>query len=199
METIVLASNNSNKLKEFRNIITDVNILSLKDIGFKDEIEETGTTFLENSLLKAKTIHEYLKSNNLNYTVMSDDSGLCVNSLNGEPGLYSARYAGGHGNDTDNRKKLLDNLKDKADRSAYLICVVVKYYPNGSYIYAEGKTEGYILESEQGNTVFAYDCIFYSDELKKSFGEANEEEKNKVSHRGKAIRNLLSKEKHLLK
>ena len=110
---IVLASSNNNKLKEFREILNNKKVLSLKDIGFNEEIEETGKTFLENSLIKAKTVSNYLKERNLEYIVIADDSGLCVNALNGEPGVYSARYSGDHSNSQLNRKKLLDALENK--------------------------------------------------------------------------------------
>ena len=190
METIVLASNNSHKLKEFKEILNNYNVLALRDIEFYDDIEETGETFEENSIIKAKTIHEYLLEKGLNYIVIADDSGLCVDSLNGAPGVYSARYAGGHGNDADNRAKLLKELEGK-DRSAYFVCTIVVYYPNGEYKTFEGKTYGQITEEEIGKKDFGYDCIFLSDDLNKTFGEATEEEKNSVSHRGRAIVKML--------
>lgn len=199
MKRIVLASNNKHKIKEFKELFTDYEILSLDNIGFNNEIEENGLTFLDNSLIKAKTIHDFLKEKNIEACVIADDSGLCVNCLNGDPGIYSARYAGIHGNNILNRKKLLENLKEKEDRSAYFMCVIVKYYPDGSYIYGEGKTEGIILEEEIGDTSFGYDCIFFSNDLKKSFGQATDHEKNSVSHRARAVANLIQKEKSLLK
>jgi len=195
MRTIVLASNNKHKIEEFKQLFKNDMILSLNDIGFSEEIEENGKTFLDNALIKAKTIHDYLKSKNIEAVVMSDDSGLCVNSLNGEPGIYSARYSGIHGNDKLNRKKLLDNLSNKEDRNAYFLCVIVEYLIDGSYIYAEGKTAGVILEEEIGDDSFGYDCLFYSNELKKSFGEATSTEKNSVSHRARAIHNIKELEK----
>ena len=189
METIVLASNNKHKIKEFREILTDYEILSLADIGFEEDIEETGATFEENALIKAKTIQEYIKEKGLNYIVISDDSGLCVDSLGGMPGVYSARYAGEHGNNVKNRAKLQTELEGK-DRTAYFICTIVVYYPNGEYKAFEGRTYGKITKEEIGSKDFGYDCIFYSDELNKTFGEATEEEKNSVSHRGRAIEKL---------
>lgn len=197
MRTIVLASNNKHKIEEFKQLFKNDTILSLDDIGFTEEIEENGKTFLDNSLIKAKNIHEYLKKKNIEAVVMADDSGLCVNTLNGEPGIYSARYAGIHGNDKLNRKKLLDSLSNKEDRSAYFLCVIVEYLTNGNYIYAEGKTEGIILEKETGDDSFGYDCLFYSNELNKSFGEATSEEKNSVSHRARAIQNIKELEKNI--
>ena len=173
----------------------DTEILSLKDIGFNEEIEENGTTFLENSLIKAKTIHNYLKSKNIAASVIADDSGLCVDSLDGNPGIYSARYAGIHGDNQANRNKLLIDLTDKSNRNAHFTCCLVEYFPNGDYIHVEGNTYGCILDKETGDTSFCYDCLFYSNDLKKSFGEASEEEKNSVSHRGRAISKLIEEEK----
>lgn len=191
MERLVLASNNKNKIREFREIFKDREILSLNDIGYFDEIEETGETFLENALIKASSISKYLKSNNIFCDVIADDSGLCVESLNGEPGVYSARYAGEHGDDTKNRQKLLNELKDKENRKAYFVCNIVLYKPDDNYINVEGRTYGTIVDEERGSTTFGYDCLFLSDDLHKTFGEATSEEKNKVSHRARALEKLL--------
>lgn len=190
MNKVILASNNNHKLKEFKEILDGYNIITLKDINYYYEIEETGKTFEENALIKAKTIHEYLKKQNLEYIVVAEDSGLCVESLNGAPGVYSARYAGEHGNDQANRDKLRKELKNKC-REAYFICVIAVYYPNGTYKTFEGKTYGKIIDEELGNKDFGYDSIFYSDEINKTFGEATEKEKNSVSHRGRAIKEML--------
>lgn len=190
MKTIVLASNNKHKVKEFKEILKDYNIITLNDINYFDEIEETGETFEENAFIKAKTIYNYLKEKNLDYIVIADDSGLCVDSLGGMPGVYSARYSGIHGNDKANREKLQKELKEK-DRSAYFICKIIVYYANGEYKSFEGKTFGKITKEEYGSKDFGYDCIFYSNDLNKTFGEATEEEKNSVSHRGRAIREML--------
>ena len=189
MATIVLASNNQHKIKEFKEIFKNDTILSLNDIGFNDDIEENGQTFFDNALIKAQTIHLYLKSKNLNYTVISDDSGLCVNSLDGAPGVYSARYSSDH-NPKANRDKLLKELENKTNRSAYFECCLIKYSFDGTYVSATGRTYGYILTEERGDTSFGYDCIFFSDDLNKTFGEATKEEKNAVSHRKKAIEEL---------
>ena len=185
MKKLVLASNNKHKIKEIKEIL-NVELLTLNDIGYYDEIEENGKSFEENALIKAKTISEYLKTKNLNYDVLADDSGLCCNSLNLEPGIYSARYSGIHGNNKDNRDKLINNLKGK-DKSAYFICGLILYHIDGTYIYKEGKTYGKIIEEEKGDTSFGYDCIFLSDDLGKTFGEATSEEKNKISHRYRAL------------
>lgn len=189
MKTIVLATNNKHKLKEYKEILKDYDIITLEDIDYLEEIEETGETFLENALLKAETIHNYLKKIGKEYIVVSEDSGLCVDSLNGAPGVYSARYSGTHGNDQKNRDKLRRELEGKK-KDAYFTCTIVVYYPNGEYQSFVGETKGKIIEEEIGNKDFGYDCIFYSDELNKTFGEASEEEKNKVSHRGRAIQEM---------
>ena len=148
-----------------------------------------GNTFEENALIKAKTIHNYLNDKNLDYLVMADDSGLCCDSLDGAPGIYSARYAEEH-NDQANRDKLIKDLEGK-DKSAYFNCTIVLYYPNDEYKVFVGKTYGIIIEEEKGKTDFGYDPIFYSNDLNKTFGEASEEEKNRVSHRGRAINEML--------
>ena len=192
MKTIVLASNNQHKIKEFKEILAGYNILALKDVGFIKDIVEDGTTFLDNALIKARAITKFLNENNKSALVIADDSGLCVNALGGAPGVYSARYAGNHSSPA-NRQKLLKELNGKTDRSAYFVCVLVVMKPDGTFNYVEGKTYGQIATAELGDTSFGYDCLFYSLDLKKTFGQASEEEKNKVSHRGRAIKQLLEK------
>ena len=189
MNRIVIASNNAHKIKEFKEILKEYEILSLKDINFVNEIIEDGKTFEENAIIKAKTVHDYLKENGLDYIVISDDSGLCVDSLNGNPGIYSARYAKEH-DDQANRNKLLKDIEGK-DRSAYFSCTIVAYYPDDKYKIFEGKTYGNITYEEIGKKDFGYDCIFYSNDLNKTFGEATEEEKNSVSHRGRALEKMI--------
>ena len=189
MKKIVLASNNKHKIKEFKEILKTIEILTLNDIEFFDEIEETGNTFLENALIKASVISKYLKDKGLDYDVIADDSGLCCISLDLAPGVYSARYSGGHGNDKDNRDKLINDLKDK-DRTAYFNCTIVLYHIDGTYDYKEGKTYGKIIDEEIGDTSFGYDCIFLSDDLGKTFGEATSEEKNSISHRYRALEQI---------
>lgn len=194
MKKIVLATSNEHKLKEIRAMLEGYEIISLKDIEFSGDIEETGTTTGENAKIKSLAILKYCKEKGLDYGVLSDDSGLFVNSLNGEPGVYSARYSGLSHNDEANRKKLLDNLKDKDDRTAYFECTMCYADKNTTRLFV-GRTYGTITTEEIGNGGFGYDCLFYSSDLKKSFGEATEEEKDSVSHRGRAI----EKFKHWLK
>lgn len=190
MKRIVLASNNKHKVKEFKEIMQDYQIITLKEIGYFEDIEETGKTFEENALIKATTIHQYLKEKGEDCVIVSDDSGLCVESLGGLPGVYSARYAGVHDNAQANRDKLQQELIGK-NREAYFECTIVAYYPDGHYKVFTGKSFGKITEEERGDKEFGYDCIFYSNDLKKTFGEASEDEENSVSHRGRAIQELL--------
>lgn len=189
MKKIVFASNNEHKIKEVKEILNNVEILTLKDIGYNEEIEETGSTFLENALIKASSISKFLKNKNLNYDVLADDSGLCCEGLNLEPGIYSARYSGVHGHTQANRDKVIANLKGK-DKKAYFVSLIVLYHIDGTYDYREGKTYGKIIDEERGNTSFGYDCIFLSDDLGKTFGEATNIEKNSVSHRFRALNQI---------
>ena len=195
---MVLASSNKHKIKEIGEMFSEnevtknIKILSLKDIGFEDDIEETGKTFLENSLIKANSINQYLKNKNLDFMVLADDSGLSVDALNGAPGVYSARFAGDHGNNQANRDKLLFELKDESNRKAKFVCTLVLMWPSGKYISCVGETFGEITHEEIGNTEFCYDCLFYSNDLKKTFGQCTEEEKNSVSHRGRAVKKLIA-------
>ena len=191
METIVFASNNKHKIEEVKEILSSYKILSLKDIGFIEDIEENGKTFLENALIKARATVGYLKAQNKNFIVISDDSGLCVEALEGAPGVFSARYAGNH-DPSANRAKLLQKLKKHKNRNAHFECVIVKMSIDGNYTYGVGKTQGIILEKETGDKSFGYDCIFYSNDLRKSFGEATSKEKNSVSHRGRAIQQCFN-------
>ena len=188
MKKIVLASNNKHKVKEIKEILSDYDILTLNDISFYDDIVEDGETFLDNALIKAKEISKYIREKGLNYDVIADDSGLCCNGLDGAPGVYSARYAGNH-DDKANRNKIIYELKNK-DKSAYFICCMVLYHPDDTYSSYEGTTSGVIISEERGKTDFGYDCIFLSDDLGVTFGEASDEDKNNVSHRKRALEKL---------
>ncbi|MCX4365255.1 MAG: RdgB/HAM1 family non-canonical purine NTP pyrophosphatase [Bacilli bacterium] len=191
MKTIVLASNNQHKVLEYQKILKNYKLITLKDLDYQEEIEENGHTFAENALIKASTIHNYLKEQQKDYIVLAEDSGLCINALNGAPGIYSARYSGVHGNSLENRKRVLKELDGVDDRSAYFMCAIVVYFPNGEYQTFTGRTDGSITKEERGRTDFGYDAIFLSDDLDCTFGEATEEEKNSVSHRGRAIEEML--------
>ena len=186
---IVFASNNKHKISEYKSIITNYNILTLNDVGFTEDIIEDDKDFYENALIKAKTVYEFLKSKGLDYIVIAEDGGLCVDALNGEPGIYSARYSGSHGDDSTNRKKLLSKLEG-LDRSAYFMCVIAMI-KDDNISYYTGKTYGSIVLEETGDTSFGYDCLFYSNDLNKVFGLCTREEKNSVSHRGRAIKEMV--------
>ena len=183
---ILVATNNSGKLKEFKDHLKEFEILSLSDLGEKiPEPVEDGKTFFDNSLIKAKYYAE--KTGCL---TIADDSGLCVNALNGRPGVFSSRYAEG-----DYKKayqKLFKELEDKDDRSAYFQAVITLYEPKeGKYKQFDGKCEGKILEESHGTEGFGYDPIFLPEGLQKTFGECSPEEKYKYDHRKKGIDKLI--------
>lgn len=189
MEKLIVASNNKGKLKEIKSILSNrYEIISMSEAGYKGEIEESGLSFYENALIKARAV-----AVTLGCDALADDSGLCVEALNGAPGIYSARFSGVHGDDKANRAKLLEMLKGKEDRNAEFKSSVVLYKRNGEVISGEGSTKGCILEKETGENGFGYDSLFYSYDLNKSFGEASDEEKNSVSHRYRALCDLLNK------
>ena len=192
----VLASHNAHKLAEIRAILADEfdKVLSLKDVGVEVDIDETGTTFEQNAYIKAKAIADLLPG----YAVVADDSGLCVPCLNGEPGVYSARYAGEVCDDHANNRLLLHNLHEREktlprDRNAYFISAVVLLFPDGRYISGEGRVDGTILDEYRGNGGFGYDPLFLCTELNKTFAEATAGEKNSVSHRARALAELKRK------
>ena len=185
---VVLASRNRGKLKELERLLSDelgdvIVLRSLDDIGFAEEIEENGTTFAENALIKANAVAAR------GYITLADDSGLSVEALDGAPGVYSARYAGEHGDDAANNALLLENLKDKADRRAAFVSVFACAFPDGhAPIVAEGRAPGEILAAPKGEGGFGYDPLFYVATLGKTFAELSAEEKNAISHRGMAVR-----------
>ena len=187
MKKIIIATHNKGKLKEFEQIFKGrFEVCSLPYNGFDGEVEETGETFYENALLKAKYVYE-----NTGELTIADDSGLCVSALGGAPGVYSARYGGENATQKDKNKMIIDALSLKEDRSAKFVCALVLYGENGVIATGMGEVSGFILFNEEGNGGFGYDPIFYCNELGKSFGVATENEKNSVSHRARAIQNLL--------
>jgi len=193
MKKLIIASNNEHKIKEFREIFTDYEILSLNDIWFLGDIIEDWETFFDNALIKCKAVYKFLKEKWIEANILADDSWLCVNALNWAPGVYSARYAGWHWDNAANRAKLLKELEWKEDRSAYFLCCIVEMFPDWNYIYSEWKTFWKILTEEIWDKSFGYDCLFFSDDLQKSFWEATADEKNSVSHRWRAIAGLIGK------
>lgn len=186
-KVIVAASGNAGKIREISEILNDYRVISCKELGFTEDIEETGKTFYDNALIKAETVAKAL-----NMPALADDSGLCVTALSGAPGVYSARYSG-TGTDEGNVEKLLKETENVSDRSAKFVSAVVVYYPDGKIVSAQGETFGEILRARRGNGGFGYDPVFYSYDLKKSFGEASAEEKNSVSHRARALAELRKK------
>ena len=187
---LVLATNNAHKLSEIRQILGNrfEEILSLRDLGITQDIAETGSTLKENAIIKATTI---MKLTGL--PTLADDTGLMVDALNGEPGVYSARYAGEQHDDKANVAKLLKNLEPYKgkERSAHFVTCMVIAYPNGKIKSVEGRTDGEITTSPFGNNGFGYDPVFYSYDIKKVFAEATPEEKNSVSHRGRALAKII--------
>lgn len=191
VETLVVATGNKHKLQEIQAIFKDVRVVSAREAGYLGDPEETGATFEENAIIKARAAAEAL-----NLPALADDSGLCVAALGGAPGIYSARYAGGHGDDKKNREKLLAELGDEKNRAAYFRSAAALCFPQsmgGKTVTATGDTYGRILTREEGENGFGYDCLFYSDDLCKSFGVASAEEKNAVSHRFRALTALKEK------
>ena len=193
---LLIASNNKHKIEEIKAVLngTFEKITSLAEEGIVCNPDETGETFYENALIKAQAVAKLT-----NKAVLADDTGLCVNALGGRPSIRSARYAdefpcGGKGHDSAaNRRKVLRELQGVSDRSAYFQSVVVLLYPDGKLVVGEGKVDGYIMEQEQGSNGFGYDCIFYSTELNKTFADATTAEKLSVSHRSRALHDLLNK------
>lgn len=186
-KTLVLASSNKGKIREIAEMFPELNVVGYKDLGFDEEIEETGETFYENAFIKAKTVSE-----KIGFPALSDDSGLCVDALGGAPGIFSARYSGL--GDEANIDLLLKNMQNVTERGAHFHCSAV-YYDKGNVIFAEGSVYGKILTEREGKGGFGYDPVFYCDELGKSFGTASEKEKNSVSHRARAMAEM----KRLLK
>lgn len=184
-QRLVVATGNMHKLREIAEIFTDFEVVSQKEMGFDEDVEETGVTFAENALIKAR-----VASSALNCIALADDSGLCVDALGGAPGVYSARYCGYHGDDQKNRDLLLENMKNEKNRAAHFTSAIALVYPNGKEVVVEGHTYGKILYEETGTGGFGYDCLFESDDLKKSFGLATAEEKNSVSHRFRGLQKL---------
>ena len=187
MKKLCLASGNKHKIKEIAEMLPEYEVIGYKDLGEDFEIVEDGKTFYENALIKAKTVAE-----KFNIPCLADDSGICVDVLNGEPGIYSARYAG-DGDDTHNNNLLLKNLEGETNRKAKFVCCMVYYTPNGEIVTATGETHGEILLSPQGENGFGYDPIFFSYDLNKCMGVASAEEKNSVSHRYRAIVGIKEK------
>lgn len=195
---IIVASNNQHKISEIKNILKDLNlsIYSLRECNINIDVVEDGHTFKENAYKKAEEIRKYLINiGEKDFIVMADDSGLEVEYLNKGPGVFSARYAGEHGNDDKNNEKLLEKLKDvkENDRNAEFICSIALVDWTGKELFIEGRYKGIIAEKKQGNDGFGYDPLFYIPRLNKTFAQLTPEEKNRISHRGIALKELKNK------
>ncbi len=193
---LILATTNKNKIKEFQEMLKDfpIEIRSLSDFGPLPEAIEDGATFDDNAYKKA--IHT---AKILGFPAIADDSGLEVEVLNGAPGVYSARYAGAQATDTENVDKLLQELHGQTNRQAAFKCVLSIAVPSGPALTYNGSCEGIIINERRGESGFGYDPIFYSEELGKTFAECTMTEKNKVSHRGKALAEMKAEFPQVLK
>ena len=186
MKKLVFATNNINKLKEIKFAINNFEVIGLKDLDVDEEIPETGNTLKANSLQKAKYIYDKTGLN-----CFADDTGLEIDYLNGRPGVYSSRYAGLHSSSEDNMKKVLDELGLQTNRKAKFRTVIALIY-NGKEYFFEGQVEGEILKDRKGKDGFGYDPIFKPKDFNLSFAEMTIQQKNKISHRGIAVRKLIN-------
>src|SRR5690554_1203634 len=187
MKKIVFATNNKHKLNEIKKITTGkIEILSLADINCHEDIEETGTTLEENALIKAR----YVKDK-YGYDCFADDTGLEVETLNGEPGVYSSRYAGANCNPEDNMIKLLSELRDSDNRNAQFRTVIAAI-TNGSEHLFEGVVKGSIIEGKRGSNGFGYDPVFMPNGYELTFGEMSDDVKSEISHRGVAMERFIA-------
>ena len=185
---IVFATGNENKMREIRQILSDLGmeIVSMKQAGVNPDIVEDGTTFMENAVIKAKAVAALLPDD----FVLADDSGLVVDALGGEPGVYSARYMGEDTSYDIKNRAIIDRLEGvpKEKRTARFVCAIAAVTPSGKVLEAEGKIEGYIGYEQAGENGFGYDPIFYLYENDLSTAQIPPEEKNSISHRGNALR-----------
>lgn len=186
-QILVLATTNKGKTREFKKLLEGfpVEIKNLSDFGPIPEVIEDGETFDDNAYKKASFTAKVL-----GYPAMADDSGLCVEALDGAPGVYSARYAGENASDADNVEKMLDALKDKENRNAAFKCVISIAVPTGAALTYEGECKGVLTKEPVGDNGFGYDPLFFFPEFNKTFAQLSIEEKSQVSHRGRALKQV---------
>ena len=186
----ILATHNPGKLREMAAILSQygVEVVSPADVGITVDVEETGTTFAENAMLKAKAICAAA-----DLPAIADDSGLCVDALNGGPGVYSARYGGEGLDDKGRYTLLLQNMRGQTTRAAHFACAIACAFPNGDELTAEGRCDGTIAFAPMGEGGFGYDPVFFVPEKAKTFGKLTAEEKSAISHRGKALKAFSEK------
>ena len=192
---LVLSSKNPGKLKEMRDILAElgVEVVSEADAGVDVDVEETGTTFAENARLKARAVAQAS-----GLPAIADDSGLCVDALNGAPGVYSARYGGEGLDDVGRYKLLLENMRGMLDRRCRFVSAICCCFPDGGMVEASGECPGTLAYAPRGEDGFGYDPVFFVPALKKTFAQLTAEEKNSISHRGIALRNFKQElEKYL--
>lgn len=194
---IVFATGNAGKMREIKEILSDTGweVVSMKEIGVDIEIEEDGSTFEENAAIKARAVAEACGE-----IVLADDSGLEVDALNKEPGIYSARYMGEDTSYSVKNANIISRLEGipKEDRTARFVCAIAAVFPDGEEIITQGEIEGWIGYEEKGKNGFGYDPIFYVPEFDKSTAELSDLEKNSISHRGKALRKMKEELKRRL-
>ena len=185
---LIIASNNKHKIYEIKKILGEKfsEILSLREAGIDHETVEDGKTFAENAYKKAREIAEISGC-----AALADDSGICAHALDGAPGIYSARFSGGHGNDEENNKLLIKMLSDKEDKGAHYTAAVSLVYPDGREVSAEGHMYGKIIDTPRGERGFGYDPIFVPDGEERTVAEMTDDEKNAISHRARALCELL--------
>ena len=193
---LVLASKNAHKLVEMRDILSQlgVEVVLESEVGVDVDVEETGATFEENAYLKA---HAVMEASGL--PAIADDSGLCVDALNGAPGVYSARYGGPGLDDAGRYKLLLENMRGQLDRRCKFVSAICCCFPNGDRVEARGECAGTLAYAPKGADGFGYDPIFFVPDLKKTFAELSPEEKNAISHRGNALKAFREKLEEYLK
>ena len=189
---LLIATNNAGKVREFKELLRGIydEVVSLKDEGIQADVVEDGKTFLENARKKAGELSKLVDCD-----VLADDSGLCVDGLDGAPGIYSARYAGEPSDDKKNNQKLILEIQglSKEQRKARFVCALSLYRGGKELLYATGECEGRMIDEERGNNGFGYDPLFYVEEYGKTFAQLDAEIKNQISHRARALKMLKEK------
>ena len=187
---LLVATKNNGKIQEIAEILKPlgIEVVSQGDTDINVDIEETGSTFEENALIKARAVAMMCDE-----PVLADDSGLCIEALDGRPGIYSARYAGPDASDEDKIQKVLTEMAEVKNRRAKFVCVMAIVFQDGTEVTAQGEVCGSITREPRGTDGFGYDPIFYANELEKTFAQAGQDEKNQVSHRRRALNKLVEK------
>lgn len=185
---LIIASNNAHKLTEMKAILSPFfdDVQSMREAGIEHETVEDGTTFMENAVKKARELAEIS-----GHAAIADDSGICVDALDGAPGIYSARFSGVHGDDKANNRLLLQKLQGVENRAAHYTCAIALCWPDGKMLTAEDYFYGEIGQEEKGTNGFGYDPLFFLPEYGCTSAQISPEEKNRISHRGKALRKLV--------